>query len=79
LPGAFSEIKGERLKILYAVPGSRFGGGTEVPGQVIDDQLTVACGSGLLKLLKVQRPGSKVMERSEFLRGCPIKAGEQFN
>jgi methionyl-tRNA formyltransferase len=78
-PGAFSEVKGERLKILYAVPGSQFGGVTEVPGRVIDDQLTVACGSGLLKLLKVQRPGSKVMERSEFLRGCPIEAGEQFN
>jgi len=39
-PGAFTEVKGERLKILYAMPVKDRG----EPGEVITDDLTVACG-----------------------------------
>ena len=45
-PGAFSEVKGERLKILYAVPVA----GKGAPGEIIGDDLTVACGEGALKV-----------------------------
>src|ERR1700689_817490 len=43
-PGAYSEINGERLKILYAEPMQNRG----TPGEIIDVGMTVACGSGAL-------------------------------
>jgi methionyl-tRNA formyltransferase len=83
-PGAFSEVKGERLKILYAEPASGLdlmaaSGGGGVPGTVISDDLTVACGDGALKLKKVQRAGSRVMDAGELLKGFPLPAGTQFS
>jgi methionyl-tRNA formyltransferase len=73
-PGAFSEVKGERLKILYAEPA----GGKGVPGAVIADDLTIACGDGALRLLQVQRAGGKAMEAGEMLKGFPLPPGTQF-
>ena len=64
-PGAWTEAKGERLKVLYARPVS----GKGAPGEVIGDELTVACGDGALRLIKVQRAGSRVMEAAELLKG----------
>jgi methionyl-tRNA formyltransferase len=57
-PGAFTHLNGERLKVLYAEPAS----GSGRPGVTLRDDLTVACGEGALKLLKVQRAGGKAME-----------------
>jgi len=73
-PGAFTEVKGERLKILYAVPVNDHG----EPGEVITDDLTVACGEGALKLLKVQRAGSRVMEARELLKGFALPPGTRL-
>jgi methionyl-tRNA formyltransferase len=73
-PGAFGEVKGERLKILYAEPT----GGTGAPGQVIGDDLTVACGKGALRLAKVQRAGGKAMDAREMLKGFTLPPGTQF-
>lgn len=48
-------------------------------GNILDDQLRVQCGDGLsVRLLRVQKPGSRVMEAEEFLRGLPISEGELF-
>ena len=74
-PGAFTEIKGERLKILYAMPARDRGDA----GEVITDDLTVACGEGALKLLKVQRAGKGVMEARELLKGFPLPRGTRFS
>jgi len=73
-PGAFTEVKGERLKVLYAMPVKDRG----QPGEVITDDLTVACGEGALKLLKVQRAGKGVMEARELLKGFPLPHGTKF-
>ncbi|HEX4636451.1 MAG TPA: methionyl-tRNA formyltransferase [Rhizomicrobium sp.] len=80
VPGAFTEVKGERLKILYAMPVpdrgdflmAASGGGA---GEVITDELTVACGEGALKLLKVQRAGKGVMDVRELLKGFALPPG----
>ena len=48
------------------------------PGEVIADDLTVACGEGALKLLKVQRAGKGVMEASELLKGFALPPGTQL-
>jgi methionyl-tRNA formyltransferase len=73
-PGAFTEVKGERLKILYAMPVKDRGH----TGEVITDDLTVACGEGALKLLKVQRAGKGVMEARELLKGFALPPGTRL-
>jgi methionyl-tRNA formyltransferase len=73
-PGAFTEAHGERLKILYAEPTS--GGGK--PGTLLDDELTVACGDGALRLIKVQRAGKSAMSAAELLKGFALLRGTQL-
>ncbi len=70
-PGAWFEIGGERVKLLEAET-TLFG---RAPGQVIDDRLTIACGSGALRPVKVQRAGRGAMSPDEFLRGFPVAKG----
>lgn len=73
-PGAFTEVHGERLKILVAEPVS----GNGRPGEVIGDDLTIACGEGALKLLKVQRAGKSAMTAAELLKGFALPRGTQL-
>ncbi len=70
-PGAWTEVHGERLKVLYAEPVA----GNGKPGLLLDDELTVACGEGALKLLKVQRAGKSVMTAAELLKGFALPRG----
>ncbi len=74
-PGAWSEVKGERLKILFA----ELAAGKAEPGTVIGDDLTIACGEGALRLLKVQRAGSKIMAADELLKGFALPTGTRFS
>jgi methionyl-tRNA formyltransferase len=39
---------------------------------VLDDKLTIACGTGAVRLLELQRAGKQPMSADEFLRGMPI-------
>ena len=73
-PGAWTEAKGERLKILYAEPVN----GNGEPGDVIGDDLTIACGEGALRLVKVQRAGSRVMDADDLLKGFPLPPGTKL-
>ncbi len=73
-PGAWCEYKRERLKILLAEPAS----GSGAPGEVLDDALTVACGEGALRLLRVQRAGRGPMNATELLRGFPVPRGARL-
>jgi methionyl-tRNA formyltransferase len=70
-PGAFFEFNGERIKILYAEDDE----GSGEPGLVIDDELTIACGTGVLIPVQVQRAGRAPMTSGELLRGFPIPKG----
>jgi methionyl-tRNA formyltransferase len=74
-PVAFSEVKGERLKILYAEPAEGHG----APGEILSADLTVACGSGALRLVRVQRAGGKAMEAQELLKGFALSSGTRFS
>jgi len=80
-PGAFFELDGERYKVLAATVTE--GDSLAVtegnhPGTVIDDGLTVACGSDALRITRIQRAGKPVMDAAELLRGRPIPAGTQL-
>ena len=70
-PGAWFEVGGERIKLL-AAEGAR---GDGAPGEVLDDELTIACGGDALRPLLVQRAGKGAMSAEELLRGFPIPTG----
>ena len=70
-PGAWTEVDGERIKVLLSCVSD----GAGAPGEVLDDGLTVACGTGAVQLLRLQRAGKGAMERDDFLRGFPVAKG----
>jgi methionyl-tRNA formyltransferase len=74
-PGAFTEVKGERLKILYAEPVA----GKGASGAAVSDDLVIACGEGALRLLKVQRAGGRAMDAAALLKGFALPAGTVFS
>ncbi|MNE71058.1 methionyl-tRNA formyltransferase [compost metagenome] len=49
--------------------------GQGAPGQVLDDALTVACGTGAVRLTRVQRPGKAAQSAEEMLRGFAVPVG----
>ena len=75
-PGAWFEIKlnGKpvRVKALRAARAS----GTGKPGEVIGAPLKVACGTGAIDLIAVQREGKGAMDAADFQRGAGPIAGE---
>lgn len=52
--------------------------GEGLPGQVLDDALTVACGTGAVRLSRVQRPGKAAQSAEEMLRGFVVPTGTQL-
>ena len=70
-PGAWFELDGVRIKALRSTKAE----GSGAPGTVLDDHLTIACGTGAVRLMQVQRAGKQPMTADEFLRGTPVKAG----
>ena len=78
-PGAWSEVvvDGEavRLKILRCESAR----GSGAPGTLLDDQLTIACANGAIRIIDLQRAGKAPMKTAEFLRGTPLKSGARFS
>lgn len=90
-PGAWSEIeiggRTERLKLLRSTlvdgqsltedwsPSEDLG----ESGGILDDRLTVACGTGAIRLVEVQRAGGRPAAAQEFLRGAKIEKGMRFS
>jgi methionyl-tRNA formyltransferase len=70
-PGAWCELAGDRIKVLR----STLGEGSGVPGTVLDDRLTVACGDGAVRIVELQKAGGRPMKAEEFLRGTPVRSG----
>jgi methionyl-tRNA formyltransferase len=71
-PGAWCELPdGARAKVLRTTQGE----GSGPPGTVLDDQLTVACREGAVRILELQRAGKQVMKAEDFLRGAQIARG----
>ena len=75
-PGAFFELAGERFRILAAKAEMSE---SARPGEVIDDDLLIACGEGALRLLEVQREGKGAMTAADFLRGQKVEAGVKLS
>jgi len=71
-PGAFFSFNGQRYKILKA----EIGNGIGKNGEVISDNLEIACeNKKSIKILEIQREGKKVQKIEEFMLGCQIRKG----
>ena len=73
-PGAWCELLEQRVKVLDAEVLSASG----ATGTALDDNLTIACGEGALRLLKLQPAGKSIMRAEDFLRGRPVKTGTRI-
>ena len=73
-PGAWFEMNGTRVKVL----GSTLVEHSGTAGCVLDDELTVACGEGAIRLTKLQRAGKSAQDAEQFLNGWPLPAGTQL-
>ena len=74
-PGAWFELAADGKPVRVKVLRTTRGEGSGVPGTVLDDRLTIACGDGALRLLQLQRAGKQAMTVDEFLRGTIVAAG----
>ena len=63
-----------RIKILKAIEIKQSG---EI-GEILDNNLTVACKENAIKILSVQKAGKKILNTKEFLSGYSIKKGEKL-
>ena len=70
-PGAWFSLNGGRVKVLL----SEMATGDGPAGAVLDDGLTIACGEGSVRLLKVQKAGKSPQSAEVFLMGTKISSG----
>jgi len=73
-PGAWTEADGQRIRLL----ASTLAEGQGSPGDILDDTLTVACGDGAIRLLRLQRAGKGAQDAETFLRGMALPAGSKL-
>jgi methionyl-tRNA formyltransferase len=84
-PGAWceAEIAGEkeRLKLLRSTMAGTMADSSVAlsgPGTVLDADLTIACGSGAVRLVELQRAGGKPLSAADFQRGAKLAAGDRL-
>jgi methionyl-tRNA formyltransferase len=74
-PGAWFEAgpagRRERMKVLR----SELSAGHGPPGTVLDGAPTIACATGAIRLIEVQRAGKRPMSARELMRGFDLPAG----
>jgi methionyl-tRNA formyltransferase len=72
-PGAWFAVNGTRIKVLLCEVTA----GEGRPGTFLDDDLAIACGSGAVRLLRLQREGKGAMDATDFRRGFPLPKGTE--
>ena len=77
-PGATAGCGGQAVKIWEASAEA----GCAAPGVVVAagrEGIVVGCGTGLLRLVEIQKAGGKRLSAGNFLAGSPLKAGASFD
>ena len=70
--------RGEVLRIWRAAAIVSAGANPGVIQMADADKLIIACGSGALEILELQRAGGKRLATRDFLRGAKLAAGDQL-
>lgn len=76
-PGCSVAMRDQTIKLGLAEAGDA-GAKGGAPGTVLgerDGALEIATAQGVLRLLKLQRPGARMLPASDFLRGFPLDPG----
>ena len=73
-PGAWTEINGERVKLL----ASKVIDKENEPGMVLDTGFSIACGQKAVEITEAQRPGKSVQKTDVFLRGFRLQQGSKL-
>lgn len=79
-PGAYTYFRDVVLKIWQT--RVVVGRGAGKPGEIVvvdREGITVACGSGMLQIEIVQKPGGKKLSSADFLAGNNLQPGENFS
>jgi methionyl-tRNA formyltransferase len=74
-PGCFFMLGDEAIKVLSAEIIEDKSG---MPGTLLDNKFTVACGEGALRLTKIQRSGKDATDGASFLRGMRMDVGHKL-
>ena len=74
-PGAWFLFKGSRYKIWKASISNLNGSF----GEIINEDLTIACSKNSIKVLEIQKEGKKSLSISKFLIGNKFKKGEKVS
>jgi len=74
-PGCWFELPTEKGLVRVKALRAERAEGAGAPGTIIDEQLTIACGDGALRLLNVQKEGKSAVSALEFLRGNLVRTG----
>jgi methionyl-tRNA formyltransferase len=83
-PGAFTHLPAEPKPLLVKVWKAEpleTQPANAAPGQIVSadkNGITVACGTGALRILELQREGGKRLTAGPFLAGCPLPSGQHF-
>ena len=74
-PGVWFIHKRARIRIISALETNYNGN----PGEVLDDELTIACKENSIKISSLQKEGKKKLTSKDFLTGYKIKKGEKLS
>ncbi len=80
IPGAFAYLNGKTVKIVKAIPTK----GVGTPGEILEldgagqGGITVACGEGALKIVKLKPEGKGIMSAGDFIRGRKVAKADKF-
>jgi methionyl-tRNA formyltransferase len=80
-PGAFTHLPAQPTPHLLKIWQAEAADGSGEPGRILHADktgLTIACAVGALRVLQLQREGGKRLSVSDFLSGCPLKAGDKL-
>jgi methionyl-tRNA formyltransferase len=77
-PGAWFTAPSDKGPVRVKALLSRLEDGDGPAGRLLDGELSVACGEGSVRLLRVQREGKGPQDAQTFLRGFPLAAGTQL-
>lgn len=83
-PGSYTLLDGQTYRIgAVSLPDdadtTALMANSPAPGSVLDDRLTIACGTGYLRIEYIQKPGRAMMERDAFLRGTKLTEGMRLD
>lgn len=76
-PGAYTTLDGSRFKVL----STRLGEGEGEPGTILavdKDAIRVACGEGVVNVLRAQLEGRKPLDAGQLAAGRAVASGQRF-